>query len=166
MQELIPCSISQLNSTNPQPGTALRRTTSLSLKTAQSSNAQLHPNVKDQNYCKKNYWKYLAQVGTPSPRGLRVRSQNGDTQCTKQCYRQAKQLPCSKSKWLAQMFIIEWQNEGSPLSFITLASPNPKAHLLQRNPLLPRVPFPSVQSLQVSVWAPSLRGPLAPLAPL
>ena len=37
--------------------------------------------------------------------GLRVRSSNRDTQCTKQCCWLAKQPVCSKSKWLSQKLI-------------------------------------------------------------
>src|ERR1700728_1142583 len=57
------------------------------------------------------------------------------------------------------MLIIECQNEEAPLSFIALASLNPKAHLLQRNFLLPRVPFsicivpPSVCVGPISTWS-------------
>ena len=64
----------------------------------------------------KCQWKYLAQVGTRSPPGLRVISPNGDTQCTKQCCRLAKQLACSKLKWLSQMLITEWSKRGGLLS--------------------------------------------------
>ena len=64
------------------------------------------------------------------------------------------------------MHIIECQNEEAPLFFIALASLNPKAPLLQLSPSLAMCFCPSAQSLQVSTWAPSLRGPWAPLDPL
>lgn len=111
-------------------------------------------------------WKYLAQAGTQSPPRLRVRSLNEDSQCTKQCCRLAKQPACSKLKWLSQMLITRmFPNEGIPLYFIASASHNPQVHFILRDPLLAMCSFPLVQSLHVSVWAPFLRPPLAPLVP-
>ena len=55
-------------------------------------------------------WKYLARAGTRSPPGLRVRSPNRDTQCT-------KQPACSKSKWLSQMLQNDPKWGGSSLFY-------------------------------------------------
>ena len=111
-----------------------------------------------------DWWNYLAWAGTRSPPGLRVRSPNGDTQCTKQCCRQAKQPACSKSKWLAQMQpnpMPKWG--GSSLLYSVGLSQNPKAHLLQRSLSLTTCSSPSAQSLQVSMWAPFSMWSFGPL---
>jgi len=154
-------------STNPpanlQSRTAPRNNCVIPLKTAQSSK-MLNPPAKMLMKLLQNYWwKYLARAGTRSPPGLRVRFPNGDTQCTKQCCKLAKQPTCSKSKWPTQMHIIECQNEEASLSFIALAFRNPKAHLLQRSFPLATCFSPSVQSLHVFTWVPPLCGSLAHL---
>lgn len=124
-----------------------------------SSTPKVNPPTKD---C----WKLLCPSRHSKSPGAKGEIFERRTRCTKQCCWQAKQPACSKSKWLAQMHIIKCQNEEALLSFIALASLNPKAHLLQRSPSLAMCSSPSAWSLQVSAWAPSLRGPLAPLAPL
>ena len=46
----------------------------------------------------KYWWDYLTWAGTRRPPGLRVKSPNGDTWCTKQCCRLVKQPACSRSR--------------------------------------------------------------------
>ena len=88
--------LAYLHLQNPNPALQPKRTVSLSKCCVVLQNADETATDMLIKLLLKYRWKYLAQAGTRSPPVLRVRSPNGDTQCTKQCYRPVKQLACSE----------------------------------------------------------------------